>query len=288
MHELAIALQLRLAVLSDVQRGMPDEKAVVQRRDRLALLNLDVEPFEMADAAEGVLVDRCQWIAGERQRAQRWHVLERVLVDGFDQIRGEIDLIDALRSESVDRSQSIVGEVDVLQLGEVLDRGEQRLTVEYVGQVEKNESFERREIFNRNQTRLPCVDQFQVGQRLTWRAEIVMSVIIEIDIDQFQTVELRQLLKKLLEIAFLIVRVRLMVVNILQRQGFQRLERVGLKDVLEVARRRGQRVDRGILDEELLEMIDLCERLLVETDEIAMTQAQRVDVEVSKCFITDV
>ena len=215
-------------------------------------------------------------------------MLERVLVDGFDQIRGEVDLIDALRTETVDRGQLIVREVDVLQLGEVLDRGEQRLTVEYVGQVEENETFERREIFNRDQTRLTRVDQFQVGQRLTRRAEIVMPVIIEIDIDQFQAVELRQLLEEQLEIALLIVGVRLMVVNVLQREGLQRLERVRLEDVLKVARGGGQRVDRGILDEELLEMIDLRERLLVQSNEIAMTQAQRVDVEVSKCFITDV
>ena len=281
-EQLTVALQFRLTLLDDLQVRIVHEQAVVQRRD-LTVLAVNGQPLKVVDAAEGVGIDGGQRIGGQGQLPEFRHVLEGVLVETFDEIRAEIDVIDRVRLQPFDGFQLVVLEENVLEFLQLTQRGNQRLTVEDVGQMPEKEPFERAEILNRQQTSLMRVGQTQIGEMLADGRDGRVPVVVQVNVDQFQPVEFRQLLKEQLEIELRVGR-RVRIVHVLERERFERLKRVRAEEILQGF---GERVHGDVLEVELLEMVDVRERALGDVNETAVPNAKDVDVQVREELLAE-
>ena len=202
-EQLTVALQFRLTLLDDLQLRVVEQQTVVQRRD-LAVFAVNGQPLEVLDAAEGVGIDGGQRVAGERQLTKFRHVLEGELVETFDEIRAEIDVVDRVRLQPFDGLQLVVFEENVLEFLQLTQRANQRLSVKHVGQMPEEEPFERAEIFDRQQTGLMRVGQTEIGQMLADGRDGRVPVVVHVNVDELQAVEFRQLLEEQLEIELLV------------------------------------------------------------------------------------
>ena len=203
LEQLTVALQFRLTLLDDLQLRVVEQQTVVQRRD-LTVFAVNGQPLEVLDAAEGVGIDGGQRVARERQLTEFRHVLEGELVETFDEIRAEIDVVDRVRLQPFDGLQLVVFEENVLEFLQLTQRANQCLSVKHVGQMPKEEPFERAEIFNRQQTGLMRVGQTEIGQMLADGRDGRVPVVVHVNVDELQAVEFRQLLEEQLEIELLV------------------------------------------------------------------------------------